>query len=180
MRQRSLLIFHRAINMVLFETERLLVRRFVSSDADFFFRLNGDARVVHYIRPAKTRIESDAFLDENISLYRSGDPVGRYAVFERTTGDFIGTFSLLYLADTGHFHIGYALLPGAWGRGFATELVKAGTPWFFANTDKPVLSAITHPDNLASQQVLVRSGYELRGTVDEQGKILHLFVTDRR
>jgi ribosomal-protein-alanine N-acetyltransferase len=165
--------------MILFETERLLVRRFVSSDTDFFFLLNGDARVVHYIRPAKTRAESDSFLDENIGLYCNNNPVGRYAVFERHSGDFAGTFSFLHLADTGHFHIGYALLPHAWGKGFATELVAAGTPWFFNHTDKTALSAITHPDNLLSQKVLLKSGYELRGEVAEQGKTLQLFVIDR-
>jgi ribosomal-protein-alanine N-acetyltransferase len=165
--------------MILFETERLLVRKFTPSDRDLFFLLNGDARVVHYIRPAKTRAESDSFLAENISLYRSNDPVGRYAVFEKDTGHFIGTFSFLYLADTGHFHIGYALLPNAWGKGFATELVIAGTPWFFAKTDKTALSAITHPDNLASQKVLLKSGYELKEEMTEQGKTLQLFVISR-
>lgn len=165
--------------MVLFETERLLVRRFTPSDLDIFFLINGDARVWHYIRPAKTRVESDAFLDENIGLYRDGDPVGRYAVFDKSLDRFTGIFSFLYITDTNHYHIGYALLPDAWGRGFATELVRAGTSWFFTHTDQPALSAIVHPDNLASQKVLLKSGYRPGGHLIEEGKNLQLFTIDR-
>ena len=49
-------------NQVVFETERLLVRHFSVVDGDNFFLLNGNLEVMRYIRPVKSREETDLFL----------------------------------------------------------------------------------------------------------------------
>jgi ribosomal-protein-alanine N-acetyltransferase len=165
--------------MLLFETDRMTVRRFTPADADLFFRINGDKRVVHFIRPPKTRAESDAFLDENIRFYLDGSTLGRYAVFEKETGEFLGTFSFLYMSGEADFHLGYALVPEAWGKGYATELVQAGIPYFFANTSNPAVFAITSAGNIASQKVLLKSGFQHKGQTDEHGQMLELFYINR-
>lgn len=69
--------------MVLFETERMTVRRFTQADAGSFFRINGNEQVVQFIRPVKNRSESDAFLEDNLRLYRDGSCLGRFAVFHK-------------------------------------------------------------------------------------------------
>lgn len=165
--------------MLLFNTERLLVRRFTANDADDFFRVHGDPEVVRLIRPAKTREECDAFLKENISLYLNGSTVGRFAVYEKETQHFAGSFSFLYLSGEDDLHIGYALVPEAWGKGFATELVRSGIIHFFENTAKAALFAITASANHASQRVLWKAGLVSRGQVSEHGKILDLFSITR-
>ena len=163
----------------LFETERLSVRRFTSTDDQAFFRINGNPEVVRYIRPAKTKEESDLFLQENINLYRNGSTVGRFAVFEKGTEDFAGTFSFLYLSGQEEQHIGYAMVPEAWGKGYATELVCKGIIHFFEQTTKTVLFAITSSANHASQRVLLKSGMQNRGQVFEHGEMLDLFSITR-
>jgi ribosomal-protein-alanine N-acetyltransferase len=165
--------------MIIFETERMSVRRFTVADADDFFYLNGDARAMHFIRPAKSRLESDAFLLDNLNLYLDGSVLGRFAVYEKTKGQFLGTFSFLYLAGDDNYHIGYALVPAAWGKGYATELVRHGTPYFFAGTGHAQLFAITDPGNIPSQQVLLKNGYRKHGQWSESAKILELFIIDR-
>jgi ribosomal-protein-alanine N-acetyltransferase len=157
----------------------MTVRRFTPADADLFFRINGDKKVVHFIRPPKTRDESDAFLHENIRFYQDGSTLGRYAVFEKLTGEFLGTFSYLYMSGEADFHLGYALVPEAWGKGYATELVQAGIPYFFANTNKPAVFAITSAGNIASQKVLLKSGFQHKGQVYEHGGMLELFYINR-
>ena len=47
---------------------------------------------------------------------------------------FVGTFSLLYLDGEADYHIGYGLIPSAWGKGYGAELVQYGTAIFFART----------------------------------------------
>jgi len=165
--------------MILFETDRMIVKRFTAADGDLFFRINGDERVVHFIRPPKTRAESDTFLQENIRFYQDGSTLGRYAVFEKPTGDFLGTFSYLYMSGEADFHLGYALVPEAWGKGYATELVQAGIPYFFANTSKPAVFAITSAGNIASQKVLLKSGFQHKGQTYEHGGTLELFYINR-
>ena len=165
--------------MTIFETPRMIVRRFAAADADDFFLLNSDASVMHFIRPPKNREQSDAFLQENIGFYLDSSVLGRFAVYDKLSTQFLGTFSFLYLSGDANFHIGYALLPSAWGKGYATELVKAGTPYFFDHTHRDALFAITHPDNLPSQQVLLKSGYRRDGQIEEHGAKLELFVINR-
>ncbi|MES2331366.1 MAG: GNAT family N-acetyltransferase [Bacteroidota bacterium] len=165
--------------MVLFETERLTVRRFTANDSELFYQLNGNPDVVHFIRPVKTREESDTFLQENLNFYLDTSCLGRFAVFVKDGGRFIGTFSFLYLSGDADFHLGYALLPQAWGQGFATELVISGIPYFFARTDKDIVFAITSAANKASQRVLLKSGFLYKGQVEEHGQTLELFYINR-
>lgn len=161
--------------MILFETERLIVRRFTADDADNFFLLNGNAEAMHFIRPVKTREESDAFLSENLKFYLDTSALGRYAVHTNTSGHFVGTFSFLYLSGEADFHIGYALLSNVWGKGYATELVRTGVNYFFTKTSRKELFAITDSANIASQHVLLKSGFYKKGQVVENGQTLELF-----
>ena len=85
---------------------------------------------------------------------------------------------MLYLSGEDNFHLGYALMPNAWGKGFATELVKAGAPYFFEQTGKHELFAITSSGNTASQQVLLKSGFHRKGDVIQSGETLDLFVAN--
>jgi ribosomal-protein-alanine N-acetyltransferase len=80
--------------MVLFETERTIVKRFTAADSEFFFQINGNPDVVHFIRPVKSREESDAFLQENLNFYLDSSCLGRYAVFAKEDGRFPGYFLL--------------------------------------------------------------------------------------
>ncbi len=165
--------------MILFETERLIVRRFTVADAEYFFLVNGDPQIMHFIRPVKNRQESDVFLHENLNFYQDHSVLGRFAVFEKGSASFLGTFSFLYLSGEADFHLGYALLPEGWGKGFATELVYFGIIYFFAQTNKNEVFAITDPANLPSQRVLLKSGFTKKGQMLEKGKILELFSVRR-
>ncbi len=164
---------------MLFQTERLIVRRFTPADAEGFFLLNSNPTVMKYIRPAKNRADCDAFLNENLNLYSDGSVIGRYAAVEKSTGTIVGTFSLLYLAGAVDLHIGYALLPEQWGKGYATELTRNGAVYFFANTAKAELFAITDIANEPSQQVLIKVGFHKKGETIEHGKTLALFQISR-
>ncbi len=161
--------------MILFETERLLVRRFTLSDAESFFLLNSNARVMQFIRPVKNREECDAFLAANINFYLDTSVLGRFGVFEKESGCFLGAFSYLYLAGESDFHLGYALLPEAWGKGYATELVKSGLDYFFKHSQQKEVFAITEKEHLASQKVLYKAGFLLKGEHKEEEKNLLLF-----
>lgn len=161
--------------LLLFETDRLAVRQFNAADADLFFAVNGDPLVMAYIRPAKSRAESDRFLQENLALYQPGSLLGRYAVFGKYSHNFAGTFSFLPLGGGDEYHLGYALLPACWGQGFATELAVAGTAYFFQHTDKKALFAVAQAENLASGRVLQKSGYRLSGKMQEEGKLLNIY-----
>ena len=165
--------------MLLFETDRLHVKRFTSEDAEVFYQINSNPDTMRYIRPVKNRDESDQFLLENLQFYLDESVLGRFAVIEKLSNDIIGTFSFLYLSGDADFHMGYALLPDAWGKGYATELVGKGIDYFFQKTTYPTVYAITESENAASKQVLLNSGFQINGLREEYGKSLELFYLNR-
>ncbi len=150
--------------MILFESERLYVQPYTSADAGIFFQLNGNTEIMRYIRRAKTKNESDQFLQENLALYNRNPGLGRFAVFAKKGQHFVGSFSLLSLDDTDYFHLGYALLKPFHGKGYATELVKASLSYVFKTIKKENILAITVKENIASQKVLLNCGFIQTGT----------------
>ena len=165
--------------MILFETDRLTVKRFTSDDAEWFFQLNSNPLTMQFIRRVKNREECDVFLSENLNFYLDSSCLGRFAVWEKGPAHFVGTFSFLYLAGEADFHLGYALLPGSWGKGYATELVRKGISYYFANTTKMELFALTESENQASRHVLVKTGFQKKSGMVENGKTLELFSINR-
>ncbi|HKH60331.1 MAG TPA: GNAT family N-acetyltransferase [Flavitalea sp.] len=148
---------------MILQTTRLYVRPFTEKDLEVFFELNGDEQVMRYIRTPKSREGSALFLTEVIDNYQRYPGLGRWAVIEKLSDACIGMFSLLTLEHTNDIHIGYALFPNHWGRGFADELVKAGLEHAYKELRLPSVVAVTHSQNLASQKILLNNSFEYTG-----------------
>lgn len=166
--------------MTVFETERLSVRRYTADDENDFFLINGDEEIMRYIRAPKTREECDKFLGEIISNYSGSPEPGRWAAEERSTGKFIGSFVIIPIPEQPEkIQLGYALLKEYWGKGYATELTKAGLNFAFNQLDLNVIYGVTDIPNIASQKVLLKSGFKNLTTFEENGKTLKLFSVDK-
>lgn len=161
--------------MIIFESERLYVQRYTVADVDHFFMLNGDPELMRYIRAPKTKSESKIFFEENMRLYEQMPGIGRFAVFLKEGNQFAGSFSLLSLEDSGDFHLGYMLLQKNHGKGLATELVKASLNYVYKTLQNNIVKAITVRDNIASQKVLLKSGFILTGTTEHEGEEVLVF-----
>lgn len=162
--------------MILFDTERYIVRRFTMADEQDFFLINGHPEVMKFIRPVKSKEACAIFLTENIQLYHDDSIIGRYMVIEKKSSLLVGTFSFLFLSDNLNYHIGFGLLPAFWGQGIAQELVQKGITYFFENVSKNELFAITDPANKASKKVLLKTGFLSSKNKLEKERLLDLFV----
>lgn len=169
--------------MVIFETPRLIVRQFTAEDTDYFFSINGNIEVVRYIRKPLDREASDKFLAENIAFYEKHIKLGRWAVEERGTRNFVGSFALIPLPfedEKEKLQIGYALLPNAWGKGYATELTSTGRDFYFQEHTIHELHAITSLQNIASQKVLIKCGFAENGQKQLEEEMLQRFIYRRK
>lgn len=59
--------------------------------------------------------------------------------------------------------IGYTLARAAWGQGYAVEAVDALVDWLWSHAELTRVHAMMHPDNVASAQVLERTGFDFEG-----------------
>jgi [ribosomal protein S5]-alanine N-acetyltransferase len=165
---------------VIFETERLIVRQYVfEKDADNFFALNGDEEVMRYIRAVKSREECDSFLKQNIESYETNPLMGRWAVYEKASGKFVGSFAFIPVEGTKNSQIGYALLKEYWGKGFATELTREGITHVFTKTDLKEVYGITQAENEDSKKVLLKTGFAFHSKFREEERELHKYIRQR-
>ncbi len=165
--------------MEVFQTDRLSVRTIHEKDHDHFFLLQGNSDVMRFIRPIKTREESDAALNEMLA---SGEPAegGRWMVEEKEGNRFVGTFAIIPVPyDTTKIQLGYAFIPGSWGKGYATELTRAGLDYFWKHSDRNEIYAITETPNIASQKVLLKAGFHLLRKRDHEGKPIIVYIAKR-
>lgn len=165
---------------VIFETERLIVRQYVfEADAENFHLLNGDDEVMRYIRATKSKEECDAFLKQIIESYKVNPLLGRWAAEEKATRIFIGSFAIIPIEGTTDIQLGYALLKENWGRGYASELTKAGLAYYFKNSNADHIYAIADQANIASHNVLLKNSFIRDGIRKEEEKELLKFIYNK-
>ena len=164
------------VSPIIFQTERLIVRRYNADDKNHFFSLSGDEEVMRYIRPIQRRPDSDAFLDGIIAYYTTNPSRGRWAVEEKNSHLFVGSFAIIPIpGDEDKTQMGYSLLPGHWGKGYATELTLAALEYAFSDDQYEVIYGVTEQPNIASQKVLLKAGFKLSGTKIEGEKELLIY-----
>ena len=166
-----------------FETERLIVRRPDEGDRENFFLLNGDEQVMRYIRAVITREESDAKLEQILAEERANPTakgLGRWLIEEKETGNFVGSFAIIPIpTEPEKTQLGYSFIPSAWGKGYATEVARAGLQFFLAHTEIPEIYGVSETANTASMKVLEKAGFRFHHTKMEDGKELTVFVVRR-
>ena len=162
---------------IIFDTERLIVRQYdFDIDAENFFLLNSDDDVMRYIRATKSKEECDVFLKRIIETYKINPLIGRWAANEKTTGTFVGSFAIIPIEDSDDIQLGYAFLKEYWGKGFASELTKAGLDYYFKKTNAGHIYAMAEEANIASHKVLLKNGFVRDGIKKEEEKELLKFI----
>ncbi|HEY5771706.1 MAG TPA: GNAT family N-acetyltransferase [Chitinophagaceae bacterium] len=162
---------------IIFETERLIVRQYeFETDTENFYLLNGDDDVMRYIRATKSKEECDVFLKKAIESYKINPLMGRWAADEKVTGKFVGSFAIIPIEGSEDIQLGYAFLKEYWGKGFASELTKAGLDYYFKKTNADHIYAIAEEGNIASHKVLLKNSFVPDGTKKEDDKELLKFI----
>ncbi|MBS1633594.1 MAG: GNAT family N-acetyltransferase [Bacteroidetes bacterium] len=162
--------------MIIFKTERLIVRQYKADEKDFFFMIHGDEEIMRYVRPAKTRTESDISFDEVLKDYIDFPELGRWAVETRDSGEFAGSFTMMPVPNQPEkIQLGYALLKMFRRKGFATELTVAGIQYAFTQLELDRIYGLSDKDNLDSKKVLLKSGFSCKGVFSIKEKSLNIY-----
>src|SRR5437868_8443556 len=117
------------------ETERLLLREYLESDAEAFFHLNSDPEVIRFVPDPPLRDVEQAreiLMAHPIADYRKYG-FGRFALIIKSTGEQVGFAGLKYLTELGEVDIAFRLMRSHWGRGMATDAALASLRFGFAD-----------------------------------------------
>ncbi|MGW4485735.1 GNAT family N-acetyltransferase [Amycolatopsis sp. NPDC004368] len=151
------------------ETPRLRLRPFTPADAGALADLHGDPEVMRFVddgRPVPREVVEGTTLPGLLAEYRDL-PAGHgcFAAVDSRTGQFAGWFSLRPATSRGlgegGTEVGYRLVPAVWGRGFATEGLRALLWKGFAELGVGRVVATTMTVNTRSRRVLEKAGLKL-------------------
>ncbi len=153
------------------ETERLIIRTFEESDLPAFERLLDIPEVPGWTMQKPRALD---FLRWQIANYAAMDIVRGavcFGVFQKETGRILGAAGAGEHDDLHEPEIFYQLLPEARGKGYATEVARAVTEWALRDYDIPYLIGTAAVDNVPSQRVLERCGYQY---IDTRTLLVHI------
>ena len=85
------------------------------------------------------------------------------------SGIIVGDFCFKGLSDDGVIEIGYGLKEEYRHYGYMTEALKAITEWALSQESVKQVEAETDAENIASQKVLLQSGFISNGKMGEEG-----------
>ena len=144
---------------IILETERLIIREHVLSDAPFFFTLNSNYNVVKYTGDVSFNNleEAEKIVRYVMNQYKENG-YGRWLVAEKETNNPIGWCGLKFHTDTKETDIGYRFLESAWGKGYATESAKACIDYGFKHFDLNCIIGDAMKENTASINVFKKLG----------------------
>ena len=146
-----------------FETQRLLLRELLPSDAEGMFRLDSNPEVHRYLGndPVKDISQIHEVI-ANIRQQYLENGIGRWAVILKETNEFIGWSGLKIEKNiNGHerfYDLGYRFIKEFWGNGYAYESAKAFVDFGFSEMKIPVINAYAHVENKGSCKVLEKCG----------------------
>ncbi len=144
------------MSLIVLETERLRLRQFADSDAEFVLELLNEPSWLRFIGDRGVRTLDDA------RSYITNGPKAMYArhgfsllvVERKTDGAALGMCGLIQRDTLDAPDIGYAFLPRAWGQGYAREAAAAVLAHGHSALRLPRILAITDPENTASIRLL--------------------------
>jgi RimJ/RimL family protein N-acetyltransferase len=162
-------------------TDRLVMRLPTVGDLGAYAPIFADAEVMRFIGDGSLRsVERVAQSIERTHELFAERGLGVLVVTDRVTGEILGDCFVVPVMRSGadpadlrdrgpEVELGYRFKRSAWGKGYATEAATAVLAWALG-PDGPRLEeviGVTHPENEASQRVLLKAGFDRRGPTDE-------------
>lgn len=147
--------------MNIIETERLILRTWEDKDAEQYYHINQDPKVIELLRGPLTMQEVKDFMSAmNEQFSKLGFTL--FATEEKSTGKLIGFIGLNPPKWESHFtpcvEVGWRLGSQYWNQGYATEGARAVLAYGFNQCDLTEIVSFTVPVNIRSIRVMEKIG----------------------
>jgi len=163
------------------QTERLIVRDIEKYDAEGIFALDSDPDVHEFLgkKPIKTINEAKQVISFIRNQYLENG-IGRWAIIDKKTEDFIGWTGLKYeqglRKDFNYYDLGYRLRKKYWGKGIATETAIESLKCGFEKFNLKEIGAAADVNHIASNKILNKIGLKFIEKFDYNG-VTHNWYT---
>ncbi len=166
---------------MIIETNRLILREYVTEDFDALFEILSDAETMqHYPAPFDAD-RTRNWISRNSDNYINHG-FGLWAIILKTTGEFIGDCGITLQNIAGDIlpEIGYHIHKKYWRRGLAKEAARAVLDWAFVNTQYNTIYSCMKHTNIASYSTAMSIGMKKsKEYPDPKNTISYLFAITR-
>ncbi len=146
---------------IIFETPRLILRRFTIADAYLIQELNSDLEILKFLHePPIENLNQAKTMITTLILPQYKKDLGRWAINTKNNNEFIGWCGLKYRSDRDEIDLGYRLKKRAWGKGFATEAAAHTLEYAFKKLQLQLITGRAHIENTASLKILEKIGMQ--------------------
>lgn len=155
------------MNYKIFETERLIIKPTCISDAEFIYALMNTPKWIKYIGDRNINTIEDARNYIKTKIHPQLERLGysNFTLILKENDQKIGVCGLYDREGLEGIDIGFAFLPEFEKRGFAFEVANKIKEAAFDEFEINTLQAITDKDNMSSQRLLEKLGFNLEGAV---------------
>ena len=153
------------------QSSRAFLRRLELNDLPMMLEMEGDNETMKYtsVGQALAPEEIKSRLIKSLEEQKNHEPFGVWAAVDIKTHDFIGWF-MLRQHRSPEYEVGYMLRKKYWGQGLATEIVKSLVDFGFHKMGLLRIQALTDIENMASQKVLLKVGFEFKEVTEVETK----------
>ncbi|HCS72532.1 MAG TPA: N-acetyltransferase [Clostridiales bacterium] len=153
---------------VTLETERLVLRRFTTEDAEAMFRnWANDTEVTRYLTwpPHSDVSVSREVIDSWLPLYRNLNHYS-WAIVLKKIGEPIGSIAAVdQRDDIKMIHIGYCIGQKWWRNAYTSEALSKLIRFFFVDMGVNRIESRHDPRNPNSGKVMLKCGLKYEGTI---------------
>lgn len=164
------------------ETERLHLRRLVDADAERLHDIYGDPETMRFVGSSgRPMADLDGTRRGLARLARHEElhGFGLWAVDERDGDPLVGVAGLAWVEDHGpDVEAAYLFRRDRWGRGYATEALRAVLELGRTQLGLSRIVALAYPDNDVSRRVMEKAGMRPDGTVEAYGRMMTRHVVE--
>ena len=154
------------------ETKRLILRTWKTEDANPYYQINQDPKVIEFLRGPLALSQISDFISA-VNMHQEKHGYTLWAVELKEAHALIGFTGLNYTDWRSHFtpavEIGWRLGSQYWGKGYATEGAKACLDYGFQQCNLKEIVSFTVPANIRSIGVMEKIGLKR----DLNGNFVH-------
>jgi len=154
----------------MFETERLIIRKFTSDDLGKLIELRSDDEVIRYL--GGRRLQNPAAIEKRLEFYigcyeKYG--FGMSAMIWKDTGEMFGWSGLQPLGDSSEIEVGYGMIKKFWSKGIGYECAIAWLRYGFETAGLERIVAVASPENTGSWRIMEKCGMRYEKTETHYG-----------
>ena len=141
------------------ETDRLILREYVTEDFNALFEIVSDKETMQHYPAPFDEDKTKGWIQWNLDNYEKHG-FGLWAVVLKETGEFIGDCGITMQDIDGEMlpEIGYHIHKKHWRRGFAKEAAMAVRDWVFSNTRYDTIYSYMKYTNIGSYSTALAIG----------------------